>query len=199
MDLPTPLKALQFGVISILESSVIERPPPGAKPRGSLQRPKIELEIFRVHYPAWELFRKHHYLDTNLNRSAICFVALWQNIPVAFSAWLPLRSGTVSNGYREHRTVTLPDFQGVGIGNALSACCASMWRGLGKRVFSATSHPSMISTRERSPLWRATRSIQLGVRDSDSRMKHAMDRMTAGFEYIGEMMPPKQAQELLSA
>ena len=168
-------------------------------PRGSLQRPKIELEIFRVHYPAWELFRKHHYLDTNLNRSAICFVALWQNIPVAFSAWLPLRSGTVSNGYREHRTVTLLDFQGVGIGNALSACCASMWRGLGKRVFSATSHPSMISTRERSPLWRVTRSIQLGVRDSDSRMKHAMNRMTAGFEYIGEMMPPKQAQELLSA
>ena len=133
------------------------------------------------------------------NRSAICFVALWQNIPVAFSAWLPLRSGTVSNGYREHRTVTLPDFQGVGIGNALSACCTSMWRGLGKRVFSATSHASMISTRERSPLWRVTRSIQLGVRDSDSRMKHAMNRMTAGFEYIGEMMPPKQAQELLSA
>jgi GNAT superfamily N-acetyltransferase len=128
------------------------------------------------------------------NHSAICFVALWQNIPVAFSAWLPLRSGTVSNGYREHRTVTLPDFQGVGIGNALSACCASMWRGLGKRVFSATSHPSMISTRERSPLWRVTRSIQLGVRDRDSRMKHAMNRMTAGFEYIGEMMPPKQAQ-----
>jgi hypothetical protein len=60
-------------------------------PRGSVQRPKIELEIFRVHYPAWELFRKHHYLDTNLNRSAICFVALWQNIPVAFSAWLPKR------------------------------------------------------------------------------------------------------------
>jgi len=30
-------------------------------------------------------------------------------------------------------------------------------------------------------------------------MKHAMNRMTAGFEYIGEMMPLKQAQELLSA
>jgi protein involved in temperature-dependent protein secretion len=40
------------------------------------------------------------------------------------------------------------------------------------------------------PAWRA---------DCDSRMKHAMNRMTAGFEYIGEMMPPKQAQELLSA
>jgi hypothetical protein len=90
----------------------------------------------------------------------------------AFSAWLPLRSGTVS---------------------------ASMWRGLRKRVFSATSHPSMISTRERSPFWRVTRSIQLGVRDSDSRMKHAMNRMTAGFEYVGETMPAKQAQDLLSA
>jgi hypothetical protein len=30
-------------------------------------------------------------------------------------------------------------------------------------------------------------------------MKHAMNRMTAGFEYVGEMMAAKQAQGLLSA
>ena len=108
-------------------------------------------------------------------------------------------SGTLSNGYREHRTVTLPDYQGVGIGNAISAYCASMWRALGKRVFSATSHPSMIAARERSPLWRVSYSTQLGRRDSDSSMKHALTRMIAGFEYVGGAMPTKQAQELLSA
>jgi hypothetical protein len=168
-------------------------------PRGSLQRPQIELEVFRVHHQAWDIFRKHHYLDTNLNKASACFVALWHGLPTAFSAWLPLYSGTISNGYREHRTVTLPDFQGVGIGNALSACCASMWRALGKRVFSATSHPAMIAARERSPLWRVSYSTSLGRRDSDSTMKHALSRMIAGFEYVGEMMPAKQAQELLSA
>ena len=102
-------------------------------PRGSLQRPQIDLEIFRVHYQAWELFRKHHYLDSNLNHAAACFVAQWQQAPVAFSSWLPMPTGSMSNAYREHRTVTLPDFQGVGIGNALSAYCASMWRGLASR------------------------------------------------------------------
>ena len=134
--------------------------------RGELRRPKIELEIFRVHYQAWSLFRKHHYLNTDLNRAAACYVALWQGVPVAFSAWLPLASGTVQAGYREHRTVTLPDYQGVGIGNAISGCLASMWRGLGKRVFSATSHPSMTFARERSPLWRVTRPIQLARREN---------------------------------
>jgi hypothetical protein len=114
-------------------------------------------------------------------------------------AWLPMPTGTMSNAYREHRTVTLPDFQGVGIGNALSAYCASMWRGLGKRVFSTTSHPSMIAARERSPLWRCTRALGLGTKDAgNGKMKHALTRMTAGFEYIGETMPATRAQELLN-
>ena len=50
---------------------------------------------------------------------AVCFLATWQERPAAFSAWVPF-VGRGPRTRREHRTVTLPDYQGVGIGHALS-------------------------------------------------------------------------------
>jgi ABC-type lipoprotein export system ATPase subunit/GNAT superfamily N-acetyltransferase len=163
----------------------------------SLRRPDIELEIFRTNYPAWELFCKTHYLSGELNKSAVCFVALWNGVPVAFSSWLPLVSGTLSNAVREHRTVTLPSYQGVGIGNALSAYIASMWRGLGKRAFSTTSHPAMIRSRAKSPNWRVSRATSFAAKDGNSNIKHARNRLTTGFEYCGSAMNEKDAIALL--
>ena len=53
--------------------------------------------------------------------------------------------------------MTLPDYQGVGIGNALSDSIASLWRGLGYRALSTTTHPAMIRARARSPHWQMHR------------------------------------------
>ena len=77
-------------------------------------------------------------------------VALRQKDP---KAWLPF-VGARHPSRREHRTVVLPDYQGVGIGNALSALVASLWKGLGCRAVSTTTHPALIRARLRSPLWR---------------------------------------------
>jgi len=164
----------------------------------SLRRPPIELEVFRVNYPAWALFRHAHYLDTSLNRSAVCFLATWNGIPVAFSSWLPLVSGTLMNAVREHRTVTLPDFQGVGIGNAVSAYCASMWRGLGKRAFSTTSHPAMIRSRAKSALWRISRSTSFAAKDKSASIRHSTNRLTTGFEFVGDPMEKTEAIRLFA-
>lgn len=165
--------------------------------REGLRRPTIELEIHRTNYQTWQLFRHVHYLDTNLNRSAVCFVALWQGVPVCFSSWVSLFHGQILNGIREHRTVTLPDFQGVGIGNAVSAFCASMFRALGKRVFSTTSHPAMIRSRVKSPLWRVSRGTSFTAKDSNTlRIKHAQNRLTTGFEYVGAEMDKAEATKL---
>jgi hypothetical protein len=43
--------------------------------------------------------------------------------------------------WREHRTVVLPDFQGVGIGDALSEWLGAYLRSWGIRIRSLTSHP----------------------------------------------------------
>jgi GNAT superfamily N-acetyltransferase len=167
-------------------------------------RPPIELEIQRVHYSAWELFKHHHYLDNDLNHASVCFVAFWEGRPVAFNAWLPQPHGQIHNLRRGHRTVTLPDYQGVGIGNALSAHIASMWKALGYRAMSTTSHPAMVHSRARSPLWRmhrpAGRTAGGGMMARDHRFGStiAIDRLSSGFEYIGPAMPKEEARRLFS-
>jgi GNAT superfamily N-acetyltransferase/ABC-type ATPase involved in cell division len=162
------------------------------------RRPTIRLEILRCQAAAWEQFAPHHYLSESLAQSAVCFLALWDGRPVAFSAWLPF-VGAGRGARREHRTVTLPDFQGVGIGNALSDAVASLWRGLGYRALSTTTHPAMIASRRRSPNWRLRRAPGLvaGRERTLTGLKHATTRLTAGFEYVGPALPRKLAAALL--
>lgn len=104
----------------------------------------------------WRIFRKHHYLDTKLNKSARCFVAYWKDILIGFTSVLAMPSGSLKNAYRGHRTVILPDFQGMGIGTKLSDFIGQLHLEEGKRYFSRTSHFRFGEYRERSKLWRAT-------------------------------------------
>lgn len=159
------------------------------------RRPTLALRVVRCQASAWPLFRPHHYLSTELVRSSVCFLATWEELPVAFSAWLPF-VGNGPRARREHRTVTLPDYQGVGIGNALSACVASLWRGLGYRALSTTTHPAMIRARQASPHWRMHRKPSLAG-GHEGKLRHAVTRMTAGFEYLGPPMPRVEAELLL--
>jgi GNAT superfamily N-acetyltransferase len=160
------------------------------------RRPAVELEVFRCEASAWGLFAPHHYLSSALVRSAACFLATWRGEPVAFSAWVPF-VGTGPPARREHRTVTLPDFQGIGIGNRLSATVASMWKALGYRATSTTTHPAMIRARLRSGLWRLRRAPSL-ARGPDV-LRHARTRLTAGFVYVGPAMKVMVAKALLGS
>jgi GNAT superfamily N-acetyltransferase len=136
----------------------------------------------------------HHYLSHRLAGGAVCFLAVHRNRPVAFTAWLPF-IGAGPRRRREHRTVVLPDYQGVGIGNALSALIASMWRGLGYGPISTTTHPALIRSRLHHPHWRLTRAPSFGQKP-EGRLRHATTRLTAGFAYLGPPMPRSQALAL---
>jgi GNAT superfamily N-acetyltransferase len=159
------------------------------------RRPAIALDIVRCAASAWPLFAPHHYLSAALARSAVCFLANWHERPVAFSAWLPF-VGSGPKARREHRTVTLPDYQGVGIGNALSDFIASLWAGLGYRALSTTTHPAMIRARLRAPNWRMHRRPSFAA-GHEGRLRHAATRLTAGFHYFGPPMPYALANALL--
>jgi GNAT superfamily N-acetyltransferase len=163
--------------------------------RSLRQRPRLALEIVRCRPSAWPLFAPHHYLSHSHNPSAVSFLASWRGRPVCYSSWLPF-VGPGPRARREHRTVTLPDYQGVGIGNALSAFVASLWKGLGYRALSTTTHPAMIAARCRSGLWRLTRRPSFA--QPGDRVGHATTRLTAGFEYIGPAVAPLLARTLLA-
>lgn len=185
-------------VLDWLQPDWVYRPAERLFTRRCLQRrPAIALDIVRCKASAWPLFAPHHYLSGALNRSAVCFLASWDEQPVAFSAWLPF-VGAGRPARREHRTVTLPDYQGVGIGNALSATIASLWKALGFRATSTTAHPAMIQSRLRSPLWRLTRrpGLAAGRERRLVDLRHATTRLTAGFRYVGPPLPREQALRL---
>ncbi len=161
------------------------------------RRPAVVLDVSRCGRDLWPLFAPHHYLNHALAPSAICFVARWKDRPVAFSAWLPF-VGPGRPARREHRTVTLPDYQGVGVGHALSGLAASLWRGLGYRALSTTTHPALIQARRRSPFWVLRRAPSLAAgHEQRGQLRHATTRLTAGFEYTGPALPRRIARRLL--
>jgi hypothetical protein len=162
--------------------------------RGRLCRPAISLRITRCKAAAWNCFKRHHYLTASLHPGSSCFLAAVDGRPAAFTAVLAFPHPS-RPGWREHRTVCLPDFQGLGIGNALSEFVASLYVATGRPYFSTTGHPAMIRHRARSPLWRMSRPpgrIGTGRRASRPGLTAAMartsskNRNTASFEYVGE-------------
>lgn len=193
-----------YDIVDWLEPDWIYQPHTGIITLGRFlhQRPKIELTIRRVHSSAWKLFRKHHYLNTELNTSAVCFCAFWNEIPVAFTAALHFPHPTKKYTKREHRTVCLPDYQGVGIGNALSSYVGSVCKGLGYSWISTTANPAMIAARNNSPLWQMTKSAKLNsfggnkMGIPDLKRTHAGNRLTFGFEYIGPGLPRAEAERV---
>lgn len=159
-------------------------------------RPQIELTIYRCDSREWARFAPHHYLSAKINAGASHFIAYYQDRPVAFHSFLQF-VGALSGSrkaQRVHRSVVLPDFQGVGIGNALSAHLASMWSGMNRRVFLGTGHPAVIAGAMHSKVWRLTRAPSRTKADTkgnvagyDARSRSTR-RLTASLEYCGPSM-----------
>lgn len=192
-----------YDVLEWLEPDWIYQPHTGEFSSGRyLQRPKIELQIKRVHYSAWKLFRKYHYLDHDLNKAAICFCAFWNNTPIAFAAVLHFPHAQVRNMKREHRIVCLPDYQGVGIGNALSEYIGAICRGQGWRYTGQTSHPAMIRYRSQSMKWKTSqapthkRALAGTTSVVRSWFQQARTRLVGSFEYVGAAMPADEARRV---
>jgi ABC-type ATPase involved in cell division len=110
-----------------------------------LQRPPIVLRIYPCKRSVWRVFAPHHYLSHVLGSSAKCFLVIadfeGESNVVGFVSSLPLPSGSLKRAWREHRTVVLPDFQGLGIGPRISDAVAELHIREGKRYFSRTAHP----------------------------------------------------------
>jgi ABC-type ATPase involved in cell division/GNAT superfamily N-acetyltransferase len=121
-----------------------------------LGRPEITLHIRGTTPKDWKRFRRHHYLDTGMSRSVHCYLGLIGDKPVAFHAAIHSTNRDIHSYWRGHRTVVLPEFQGLGIGTAFSDAIAQIYVDRGLRYFSKTAHPSFGEHREKSPLWRAT-------------------------------------------
>ena len=165
--------------------------------RRCLRRPPIELRIFRCGRGAWAMFRRHHYLSGSLSTAARCFIALWKGGPVAFCATVSLIGR--KNRWRISRIVTLPDYQGIGIGMTVAEAVAGLHRREGHRVNVTASHPSLIAHCRRSPRWRAVNVKKTGTSNTDRFIRGyrgSAGRAVVSFEYMGNGAQSIQSRSL---
>lgn len=144
------------------------------------QPPLIQLEVRRALAREWAHFREHHYKDHKLKGDSVAFVGLIDSRVCCFTAVVPEATQFVHRGansglwpedhgypipwmkcepprslYREHRTVVLPDFQGMGLAPLLCDAVANYFVEHGHDFTSQTVHPFYGGYRDRSSFWRA--------------------------------------------
>ena len=155
--------------------------------RRRLRRPLVELEIHHCRLAAWELFKRHHYLTRSLAPQARAYLTTWDGVPVNFCATLPVFASR--NHRRVTRIVTLPDYQGIGIGTGALTAVAALHRAAGLRFNVTSSHPALVRHCGNSPLWKTVnvRRAGTGGRRRGARFGYrgAASRALISFEYIG--------------
>ena len=151
------------------------------------QRPQISLSVYRATYDTWNIFKKHHYMTEEMNKSASCFVFSWGKQLVAFVGVLPQPSGYFDKAVRGTRTVVLPDFQGLGIGSRITDFIASIYKQAGYRYFTKTVNPKLGEYRNHSEKWKTTSKNGRIIRPSVSKLnKKQKLRASYCHEYVGE-------------
>jgi len=130
--------------------------------RRRLRRPKIKLSIYEIQRTAWQMFKQYHYLSGNLHKASKCFGTYIGNKLVAFCAILS------KVGYegcsRVHRLVTLPDYQGVGIGSSLLNFVGGYYKNvLNRKLYITSSHPSIIKGLVKRKEWRLSNYYKNGT------------------------------------
>jgi ABC-type ATPase involved in cell division len=162
----------------------------------SLRRPNIEIRIYPCKRSAWAMFAKHHYLTEKLSTSCRAYLATGDfgdgETVVGFASTISFPHGYIKNAYREHRTVVLPDFQGLGLGPKISDAVAQLHLDEGKRYFSRTAHPRFGAYRDRSEIWKRTSnnkkvSRKTAYTETSKKQSWAIDATRECFshEYVG--------------
>ena len=159
-------------------------------------RPECKLDIYETKQKDyyWRVFKKYHYLSHSHNNAARVFVATLNGELCAFTSMLFFMHPRKKNCWRIHRTVVLPDYQGLGIGFILQNYVAQKFKDDGKSVIITTSNPAMIVSLKKSPMWIATRigRNSAGSNNGKIQNKHIKNstscaRITASFEYVGRV------------
>ena len=133
------------------------------------------------------MFRQYHYLSGSLAFSARCYVAVYQERPIAFIAVVHTRMK--ARYYRVTRLVVLPDYQGIGVGKRLLSFIAELYVSQTKIPFYIlTSNPQIIRGNMRN--WKITRFGHASKGRGDTRINNEIrgslsrKRITVSLQYV---------------
>ena len=183
-----------YDVIDWLEPDWVLDMATGSLTRSGLwRRPSLELRLRAASPRLWSMFARHHYLNEGRIAAGDCYVAEYEGAAVCFVA---LRTCRGQPGLRLiSRVVTLPDYQGIGIGAATINAVAALTRRrpgvTGVRL--VTSHPAMMAALRRHPDWRCASFYRHGCpgRNNYNKqgglIKTSQGRPVASFAYAPQV------------
>lgn len=172
-------------------------------------RPRVDCIISPVPYSAWGLFARFHYLTSDLHRASRCFCLFARAEgsaryePAAFIATLRRPHPKAKNIIGVTRGVTLPDWQGLGLGHYLNQTVASAFTAIGERLRLYPAHPILVRAYDKDPMW------ALISKPGEQRPNWTMAvdfehlkqgrRPNAVFEYAGPVMELGEARRFLGS
>jgi len=186
-------------IIDWLQPDWIFRPDERVFERRSVRsRPTVEIEVARIPYDAWQLFAPYHYLTAELNKAARCF-GLWVNGNLAaFGGVLHRPHPKTKNIKGLSRLVTLPDYQGLGLGFVLSETLGEAYTALGFRYRNYPAHPGFVRSYRKEKWLMVKRAGKIDQKPSTQNIKNfAKLRPCAVMEYIGPKMDADAAKKLI--
>lgn len=168
--------------------------------RSPRQKPKIELKIYKTDGSYWRYFKPHYYLDLPMPIAASYFVG---TVDGELACHIAVTPRFEIGGYRATRLVTMPEWQGAGVGfRFLNWIAQYHLEGNGLNghkfpIYFHTSHPQLCNALRRSPLWAQCSAVLHGsnkIRSAKSIGKHGgygvgyggHFRAVQGFKYMGE-------------
>lgn len=164
----------------------------GALSRDCLRRPQIKAAIIQGTTAEWPYFKRNHYMSADINPSAKVYLAyvflddMWHLV-----GFFSIIAAMGMKGWRRgHRTVVLPDYQGLGIGNRMIEATAQWLYDTQKLRFRArTSARSLIKHRLRNQsMWRCVQAPIMKAPSGTKGVKTSAGRLTSSWEYIPEQM-----------
>ena len=136
------------------------------------------------------MFSKYHYLSHSHNNAARVFVGTINDNIFGFCSVLPFPHPMLKNHWKEHRTVVLPDYQGIGLGHKLSCNIAEILKKNNKGFISTSSSPAFINSRKNDKKWIITRIGRTSsgsgkIQNKNKKGSTSSNRITVSFKYIG--------------
>ena len=155
-------------------------------------RPKINLQVSRVTSKTWELFKKHHYLTSNVNESYIFLLFEWNNNPIAIGVIGRQIGRGVGKAYRGSRIVVLPDYQGINIGTSISNFMAAICKNEKARYFTKTINPALGEWRNKNEnMWKQTAfngKTRIKTNEKENKYKNLRLKKSYCHEFIGHSL-----------
>lgn len=150
------------------------------------------ITIQRCDSKIWKYFSYYHYLTDEHSNASRCYLLKLNGEVVGFCSFISFPNGHWKNGWRWHRIVVLPDYQGRSIGAKIIEYFGGILKYHGCLLYYRTSHLGLVNWFKRNKNWQkcgaekyTKKQVSESSKISGRNWKIEENRTVHSFKYVG--------------